>query len=238
MAGDKALRLFSLSVADAYYREAVRLIEERNDPSDDKKLGEVIANWGQIHCWRLHFAEMREVTERCLARVERRGETRELSRLLQWMGEAYLSSARFDESEKALNWALGIANRIGDEESATFARVDLLYLALLSPDRFSTDYIASNGRAILGQVERNSDHYNTWFTLLFLFSDLVQRGLINEARRISDLYSAFADATGYPPGVTFAWWAKSSIALYDGDAQAADRYNEKALSRGEWGNRS
>jgi class 3 adenylate cyclase/tetratricopeptide (TPR) repeat protein len=230
MAGDKAFRLFSLNVADAYYREAVGLIEERNDPSDDKTLGELIANWGQIHCWRLNFAEMRQVTERYLARVERRGETRELSRLLQWMGEAYLSSARFDESEKALNRALEIASRNGDAESATFAKADLVYLALLSCDRFPADYIARNGRAILRQAERNSDHYHRWFTLLLLFNDQLQRGLINEAREIENSWSAFAEETGYPPAVTFAWLSKSFIALYDGVPDEARRCIDKALA--------
>ena len=191
MAGDKAFRLFSLSVADAYYREAVKLIDERNDPADDKTLGEVIANWGQIHCWRLHFAEMREVTERYQARVERRGETRELSRLLQWMGEAYLSSARFDEIRKGAEPCAGDRKPHWGRRKCDVckSRPGLSGVAFTRP--FSRRLHCQERAGHLTQAERNSDHYHRWFTLLLVFMDKLQRGLINEAREVEKIMVGF-----------------------------------------------
>ncbi|WP_353817013.1 hypothetical protein [Mesorhizobium sp.] len=235
LAGDKAFRLFSLVEADAHYRKAVGLIEQRADPADDKTLGEIIANWGQVLCWRLNFAEMREVTERHLARIERNGETRELSRLLQWMGEAYLCGARYEDSERVLNRALAIAERNSDEESARFAKGDLLFLCVLSPDRFPPGYAERGCREVLKEAEVRADHYHRWLSQFFFVSDRFQRGRIDEARELADSWSAFAEATGYPPAVTYYWWTRSFIAVFDGDAGEARRCIDKAaeVSRGE-----
>jgi tetratricopeptide (TPR) repeat protein len=235
LAGDKAFRLFSLVEADGHYRKAVALIDERADSADDRTLGEIIANWGQVFCWRLNFAEMRDVTERHLVRIERNGDTRELSRILQWMGEAYLSGARYDESETVLNRALEIAERVGDEESARFAKADLLYLCLLSPDRFPSDYFVAGCREVLQQAELRTDYYHRWFALFLLTVDRRQRGLISEVRELAQSWSAFAEATGYPPAVTYYWWAHALLAVFDGDAGEARRCIDKAfeVSRGE-----
>lgn len=235
LAGDKAFRLFSLVEADAHYRKAIALIDERADPADDSTLGEIIANWGQVFCWRLNFAEMREMTERHRVRIERNGDTRELSRLLQWMGEAYLSGARYDESEVVLKRALAIAERIGDEESARFAKTDLLYLCLLSPDRFPPEYFVASCRDVLNEAELRADHYNRWFGLFMLTVDRRQRGLISEVRDLAQSWSAFAETTGYPPALTYYWWAQALIAVFDGNAGEARRCIDKAVevSRGE-----
>ena len=235
LAGDKAFRLFSLVEADAHYRKAVGLIEQRADPADDKTLGEIIANWGQVLCWRLNYPEMREVTERHLARIERNGETRELSRLLQWMGEAYLCGARYEDSERTLNRALAIAERNSDEESARFAKGDLLFLCALSPDRFPPGYAERGCREVLEEAEVRADHYHRWVSQFFLVIDRFQRGRVDEAREIAVSWSAFAEATGYPPAVTYYWWTRSFIAVFDGDAAEARRCIDKAAegARGE-----
>ena len=87
-----------------------------------------------VCCWESDFANMVPLGQKYLARVERLGPSRQLSRVLAWMGEGYLNSERFEEAEQILNRALSVGKEIESDESIAYALWDIMWLHLLTPD--------------------------------------------------------------------------------------------------------
>lgn len=226
LAGDKAFRVFSLKEADTFYRQAVALIDQRDDAGETTMLGAIIANWMQIYCWELKFGEMRQVCADHRARIEKLGPSTALSRLLQWLGEANMMQARFDESYAALTQAADMAARLGDAEAETYAKVDLLWQAVLNPDRFAIDYIPTTLPPILQYAEEVRDQYHRWFTLVIFATDELQRGHYGRGAALCDRIVELGRDTGYPPAVSVGSalkaWAHTLASDFDRAIEYAD----------------
>jgi predicted ATPase len=96
MAADKSLRLFSLKETQSYLEQALKLIDKDPACADDALVADVVVNRLLICCWEADFTSMVPLAQKYLPRVERLGASRQLSRVLAWMGEGYLNNERFE----------------------------------------------------------------------------------------------------------------------------------------------
>ena len=82
----------------------------------DELLAEIVVDRLMVCCWEADFVGMLKIADTYRVRLEAAGDTRELSRILSWLGEGYLNATRFDEAERVLDRARAIGEALGDEE--------------------------------------------------------------------------------------------------------------------------
>ncbi len=133
LAAKKSLRVFSLAEAQSYLDQALAKIAADPDCADDRLLAEIVVDRLLVCCWEADFIGMHDIANKYRARLEAAGDSRELSRILAWLGEAYLNAARFDEAEQVLDRARKIGDELDDEECLAYAMWDQMWLYLVTP---------------------------------------------------------------------------------------------------------
>ena len=228
MAADKSLRLFSLKEALSYLEQALALIERDSTCAHDALIADVLVNRLLVCCWESDFANMVPLGQKYLPRLERLGPSRQLSRVLAWMGEGYLNSERFNEAEQILNRALSIGREINCDESTAYALWDIMWLHLLTPDGRSQDRYFELGDQILTAAKRLNDPYLETLTYYTLCADALQRGFLAEAQTWANRSIALGEGSGYPPALSLGFMSSSFVAAVGGNGSAALELAQKA----------
>ena len=164
LAAKKSLRVFSLAEAQAYLEQALTRIEAEPACADDRLLAEIVVDRLLVCCWEADFVGMLKIADKYRARLEAAGDTRELSRILSWLGEGYLNATRFDEAERVLDRARGIGEALLDEECIAYAMWDQMWLYMVTPEGRPLNAIAkmgervpASGRAFAGSLSGDPD---------------------------------------------------------------------------------
>jgi tetratricopeptide (TPR) repeat protein len=228
MAADKSLRLFSLKETLSYLEQALKLIEKDPTCADDALVADLLVNRLMVCCWESDFANMVPLGQKYLARVERLGPSRQLSRVLAWMGEGYLNSERFEEAQQILNRALSVGKEIESDESIAYALWDIMWLHLLTPDGRSQKRYFELGDEILAAAKRLNDPYLETLTYYTLFADALQRGFLGEAQVWANHSIALGERTGYPPALSLGFMCASFAAAVAGNGSAGLELSQKA----------
>jgi class 3 adenylate cyclase/tetratricopeptide (TPR) repeat protein len=228
LAAEKNLRLFSLTETLAQLDQALALIAKQPACADDALVADILVNRLMVCCWEADFASMVRLGQQYMPRVERLGPSRQLSRVLAWMGEGYLNSERFEDAERMLERALAIGEAIGSEESIAYALWDIMWLHLLSPDGRPRERYAEMGHRIFAAAERLDDPYLETLTYYTFSADALQRGFLGEAQDWADRSIALGQRTGYPPAVSLGWLCSSFVAAAAGNGAAALEQAQKA----------
>jgi tetratricopeptide (TPR) repeat protein len=228
MAADKSLRLFSLKETLSYLEQALNLIERDPTCADDAVVADLVVNRLMVCCWESDFASMVPLGQKYLARVERLGPSRQLSRVLAWMGEGYLNSERFEEAEQILDRALSVGKEIESDESIAYALWDIMWLHLITPDGRSQERYFELGDEILAAAKRLNDPYLETLTYYTLFADAVQRGFLGEAQSWATRSIALGESSGYPPALSLGFMCSSFTAAVAGNGSAALELAQKA----------
>src|SRR4029078_10895142 len=158
-----------------------------------------------VCCWEADFISMVRLGHEYLPRVECLGPTRQLSRVLAWMGEDYLNEESFAEAEEKLTRALAIGEQIGSEESIAYALWDIMWLHLLSPDGRPREAYNSMGHRILSAAEHLDDPYLETLTCYTFSADALQRGFLAEAQAWAERSIALGQRSRYPPALSIGW---------------------------------
>jgi hypothetical protein len=224
LAAKKSLRVFSLAEAQAYLDQALVKIAAEPDCASDRLLAEIVVDRLLVCCWEADFIGMREIAEKYRARLEAAGDSRELSRILAWLGEAYLNAARFDEAEHVLDRARAIGEELEDEECIAYAMWDQMWLYMVTPDGRPRDAIDTMAQRVLQAAERLKDPYLETLTYLLLSTDGLQRGHATLAGRWAAKLIELGRRRRYPPAQSLGWVYAASAASYAED-------HEKALGR-------
>jgi tetratricopeptide (TPR) repeat protein len=202
LAGHRALALLSLDEAELRLRQVIEIVEQDPDAVDDEIFAEVLIDMLHLTCWRYNFAEMLTLSQRHLPRIERFGESRQLSRVLQWAGEALICAARFDEAAEVLGRSLAIGEKLDNKECTMFALWDLMWLFSVRPDGQPNDYIEKTGQRVLALAHELDDYYHEALARYLLSADCLQRGHLAEAEKWAQESIEFGHETGYAPAIS------------------------------------
>lgn len=221
LAAKKSLRVFSLAEAQSYLDQALARIAEQPDCASDQELAEIVVDRLLVCCWEADFIGMQNFAEKYRARVEAAGDSRELSRILAWLGEAYLNAARFDEAERVLDRARAIGEALEDEECIAYAMWDQMWLYMVTPDGRPAGAIETMAERVLQAADRLKDPYLETLTYFLLSTDAVQRGLAALAAKWAAKLIELGRRRRYPPAQSLGWVCAATAASYAGDHDKA-----------------
>jgi class 3 adenylate cyclase/tetratricopeptide (TPR) repeat protein len=230
LAAKKSLRVFSLAEARGYLDQALARIEAEPSCADDKLLAEVVVDRLLVCCWEADFVGMLSIADKYRVRLEAAGDTRELSRILSWLGEGYLNAIRFDEAESVLNRARAIGEALGDEECIAYAMWDQMWLYMVTPEGRPLNAIQKMGDRVLQAAERLQDPYLESLTYLLLSFDPLQRGHLGVAGEWAARLIELGKRTGYPPAQSLGWVCSAWVAAFAEDHEKALVASELATS--------
>jgi class 3 adenylate cyclase/tetratricopeptide (TPR) repeat protein len=221
LAAKKSLRVFSLAEACGYLDQALARIEAEPACADDKLLAEIVVDRLMVCCWEADFVGMLRIAEKYCARLEAAGETRELSRILSWLGEGYLNATRFDDAERVLDRARKIGEALDDEECIAYAMWDQMWLALVTPEGRPPNAIQKMAERVLQAAARLKDPYLESLTYLLLSFDPLQRGHLRDAGKWAEKLIQLGKDTGYPPAQSLGWVCAAWVAAFGEDHDKA-----------------
>jgi tetratricopeptide (TPR) repeat protein len=145
---------------------------------------------------------MVELAETHLPRIQRTGQTRQLSRTLSWLGEAYVVSSRFADAARTLKQALEIAEALDDAVCVGYATGDLMWLYAVAPDS-ALDYVELYRDRAVQLAESHEIPYLKTLAYYASALDLVQRGYVSEARDWASKSIALGQEQTYPPALSW-----------------------------------
>jgi class 3 adenylate cyclase/tetratricopeptide (TPR) repeat protein len=230
LAAKKNLRVFSLAEAQAQLDQALARIEAEPACADDKLLAEIVVDRLMVCCWEADFTGMAEIAERYRQRLEAAGDSRELSRVLSWLGEGYLNATRFDAAERVLERASTIGEEFQDQECIAYAMWDQMWLAMVTPDGRPLDAIERMAERVLQAAERLNDVYLESLTYLLLSFNPLQRGHVAIADKWAGKLIDLGKRTGYPPAQSLGWVCAAWAASFAEDHDKALVNSELAVS--------
>lgn len=230
LAAKKSLRVFSLAEARGYLEQALARIEVDPGCANDPLLAEIVVDRLMVCCWEADFVGMLKIADKYRARLEAAGDTRELSRILSWLGEGYLNATRFDEAERVLGRARAIGEALGDEECVAYAMWDQMWLYMVTPEGRPLNAIAKLAERVLEAAERLQDPYLESLTYLLLSLDPLQRGHLEVAGEWAAKLIDLGKRTGYPPAQSLGWVCAAWVAAFAGDHDKALVNSELAVS--------
>jgi tetratricopeptide (TPR) repeat protein len=219
LAAKKSLRVFSLAEAQGQLDQALAKIEADPACADDRLLAEILVDRLLVCCWEADFIGMADIADRYRNRLEEAGDTRELSRILSWLGEGYLNAARFDDAERVLDRARAIGEALNDEECIAYAMWDQMWLYLVTPDGRPLNAIERMADRVLEAAVKLNDVYLESLTYLLLSFDPLQRGHVGTAQKWAEKLIDLGKRTGYPPAQSLGWvcaaWASAFAENYE-----------------------
>jgi class 3 adenylate cyclase/tetratricopeptide (TPR) repeat protein len=221
LAAKKSLRVFSLAEAQSYLDQALAKIAADPHCAGDRLLAEIVVDRLLVCCWEADFIGMHDIAEKYRARLEAAGDSRELSRILAWLGEAYLNAARFGEAERVLERARKIGDELEDEECIAYAMWDQMWLYMVTPDGRPLDVVETMAQRVLLAAERLKDPYLETLTYLLLSTDGLQRGHAADAAKWAAKLIELGRRRRYPPAQSLGWVCAASAASYAGDHEKA-----------------
>ncbi len=230
LAAKKSLRVFSLAETQSQLDQALAKIEADPSCADDKLLAEIVVDRLMVCCWEADFIGMAEIAERYKQRLEAAGDTKELSRILSWLGEGYLNAARFDDAERVLDRARAIGESLQDEECIAYAMWDQMWLYMVTPDDRPSHAIERMAERVLEAAAKLNDVYLESLTYLLLSFDPLQRGHLTAAREWAEKLIDLGKRTGYPPAQSLGWVCAAWAAAFAEDYEQALVNSELAVS--------
>ena len=230
LAAKKNLRVFSLAEAQAQLDQALARIEAEPACADDKLLAEIVVDRLMVCCWEADFTGMADIAERYRQRLEAAGDSRELSRVLSWLGEGYLNATRFDDAERVLERARTIGEELQDQECIAYAMWDQMWLAMVTPADRPLDAIERMAERVLQAAERLNDVYLESLTYLLLSFNPLQRGHVATADEWAGKLIDLGKRTGYPPAQSLGWVCAAWAASFAEDHDKALVNSELAVS--------
>jgi tetratricopeptide (TPR) repeat protein len=161
---------------------------------------------------------MVELAEAHLPRIQRTGQTRQLSRTLSWLGEAYVVSSRFVDAARTLKQALEIAEKLDDAVCVGYATGDLMWLYAVSPHP-TADYVEHYRDRVVQLAESHEIPYLKTLAYYASALDLVQRGYVSEARDWASKSIVLGQEQTYPPALS---WGHSMRAYVETQLENCD----------------
>jgi predicted ATPase/class 3 adenylate cyclase len=127
LAGENALRIYSLEEAEADFRQALELIEAEPGCADDAFLADVLLNMARVLYFQCEFRALIDLVEPYLKRVEALGDKTRLSRFLFETGYAHVFASKVEEGRELLGRARALGEETDDELAVAYADLGTLW---------------------------------------------------------------------------------------------------------------
>ncbi|MEM9839309.1 MAG: AAA family ATPase [Pseudomonadota bacterium] len=228
VAGEKALALFALRDAARWIDLGLSLLPSELTPEEERERLRAISNRIQISCWDAQFGEMVEMADRELDRIRQLDEKYDLSRMLSWLGEAYLHDQRYVESRDILVEAAELGDQISDDRCVAHASAIRLWLRTIT-DR-AEDHVSFDEEVLRleGFGEDQRDRLIATFAKYAACVNACDKGLLKDAAENAASLLEFGAETGYPPAICWGGCLAAYIEALHGNSSKALRHCEAA----------
>ncbi len=229
-AGGKAFDLFALRGADHWFRRAIDLFPDDADPDDERLRAQAISNHIQISCWDARFSDMIDLAEGELARIEALGDTREVSRVLSWLGEGHLNCSNYATANQLLSRALSIGERLKDLDSIGYALGELGWLKTITILGDGLSELEDHADRLANIADNLGDNYLHTLAHYIRWAALIHIGNVDAARSVADSLVDVGRSGGYPPALNWGHCMQSYCAAEAGELTAASEFAHAARS--------
>jgi class 3 adenylate cyclase/tetratricopeptide (TPR) repeat protein len=202
-AGEKALELFALRDAAKWFERSLSHFPPELSAEDERLRAAAVMSQIQVSCWDARFDEMLHLALRELDRMRKLGEEREISRMLSWLGEAYLHSWRYSDASIVLKEALAIGNRIENKECIGHAIAELVWLHSISGKTEERHRFNEMIAQLFVVGEELEDRLLSTFGFYASWARACHCGRLGEARALFGDMLKFGAETSYPPALTW-----------------------------------
>ncbi|MDX1376473.1 MAG: AAA family ATPase, partial [Burkholderiales bacterium] len=213
LAGEKALRMYSLDEAALRFRQVIELIEKVPGCANDVFLVDTLLNVSRVLYYKAAFRELIALIERHLPLAERLGDPARLGRFLFELGYAHCFNANPETGRPLLERALALAEANNDERLVAYVLMGLLWEHIYwqpptAATRAAFRRLAERAEAI---GRRLGDH---WVTVKLIAARAIEAlvfgrpaGTRREALRLIEYSRASGDPRGRSMGLFMLAWA-------------------------------
>jgi len=236
LAGEKALRMYSLDEAALRFRQVIELIEKVPGCANDVFLVDTLLNVSRVLYYKAAFNELIALIERHVPLVERLGDPGRLGRFLFELGYAHCFNANAEVGKPLLERALALAEENGDERLVAYVLMGLMWEHIYwepptAATRAAQRRMAERAEAI---GRRLGDHWVTVKVISALaIDDLVfgrPAGTRREALRLIEYSRETGDPRGRSMGLYCLAWADGFSFDFAGAIDNADESMRIGLS--------
>ncbi len=229
LAGESALRIYSLEEAERNFRQALDLIEAKPGCADDSFLADVLLSIARVMYFQSKFLAIIDLVEPYLPRIEALGDKKRLSRFLFETGYAHVFASKVVEGRELLGRARALGEETGDELAVAYADLgamwDRLFWGEPGEQRGAAQREAAERIVAVGR--KHADIWLASKAQLALGTDLMAWGRPGEGRAALMKLMAMSRETNDPRPRAMALWALAALDTYsDNYAEAIENANE------------
>lgn len=234
LAGEKALRMYSLDEAALRFRQVIELIEKVPGCANDVFLVDTLLNISRVLYYKAAFAELIALIERHLPLVERLGDPRRLGRFLFELGYAQTFNANPEVGKPLLERALALGETNGDERLVAYVSMCLMWVHIYwePQTRATRDVLRQMAARAEAIGRRFEDH---WVTLKVMAALAVGESVLGwpmSARREALRMIDYSRDTGDPRGRSMGLWALAWGDAFSGDTASAIENADESMRIG------
>ncbi len=229
LAGEKALRMYSLDEAELRFRQVIELIEKVPGCANDVFLVDTLLNASRVLYYKAMFVALIALIERHLPLVERLGDPGRLGRFLFELGYAQVFNANPEVGKPLIGRALALGEAQGDERLVAYALMCLMWVQIYwEPHTRTTRDRLRQMAARAEAIGRRLD--DRWVTLKVMAALAVGDAVLGwpvSARREALRMIDYSRETGDPRGRSMGLWGLAWSDAFTGDtASAIENANE------------
>ena len=236
LAGEKALRIYSLDEAELRFRQVIELIERVPGCADDAFFVDTLLNVSRVLYYKAHFNALIELISSHLPLVEHLGDPGRLGRFLFELGYAHCFNAEPQVGKPLLERALAIAEQNGDERLVAYVAMALMWEHMYwePPTARTREAVRALSQRAVSIGRRLDDRWVTVKALMGPSLDDVMYGRPARARREALRLFEYSRETGDPRARSMGHhnlaWADVYLFDYAGAVQNAEELLRSGLS--------
>jgi hypothetical protein len=202
LAGEKALRMYSLDEAALRFRQVIELVDKVPGCANDVFLVDTLLNVSRVLYYKAAFNELIALIARHLPLAERLGDPGRLGRFLFELGYAHCFNADPAVGKPLLERALAIAEANGDERLVAYAAMGLMWEQIYWEPSTRATREATRSLAVRAEAigRRLADHWVTVKVIAALAIEDLVSGRPAGTRREGLRLIEYSRETGDPRG--------------------------------------
>ncbi|MCH8112785.1 MAG: AAA family ATPase [Proteobacteria bacterium] len=234
MAGEKALRLYSLDEAELRFRQVVELIENVPGCADDAFFADSLLNICRVLYYKADFFGLIELVEKHLPLVEGMDDPDRLGRFLFELGYAHCFSANPKTGKPLLERALKIGEDTGNNRLIAYASMGLMWEHIYwEPPTPETRAAVRRLSARALEIGRHIG--DRWVTLKALIGPSIDDGVFGrpaQARREGLKAIEYSRETGDPRGRSMGLYCLAIAGVNSFDFEGAIEDADESIRLG------
>lgn len=231
LAGEQALRVYSLDEAELRLRQVIDLIAAVPGCADDAFLIDSLLNVSRVLYYKAEFIAVVALVEPHLPLAERLGDPARLGRLLFELGYAHVFNANSALGKPLLERALAIGEETGNDTLCAYASMGLLwhYLSWAPPTAETRAQVHSLSERAEAIGRRIDDRWVTMKAMVGLGTSYNAQGRPSRARAQALRLIDYGRETGDPRGRGMGLWVLAFADAFSFDFPAAIDNGEESI---------